>query len=219
MLWGLKALELSEPEWGHYLMDKINGFVESYELLERYVPLFSDVFVLTYPFYLVFVYLWAALMEKLEIKIASLHIFFTVFFAGVCNQVVKLFVYKARPSDIELSTEGLIFENVPVRAFPSDHASVSMSMALGTFLRGLYHKNIFFVISGIVFFVFSLIMSFARIASWLHRVTDILVGWLIALVVSFVLIKTPLYDILKEKLYKPLISLQVWLFSLVGIDR
>ncbi len=201
------------------MLTRINEFARSYDILEEYIPLLADVFVLTYPFYLTAVYLWAMAQERLEIKIWALHIFFSVFFSSLVSQVIKFFIYKSRPWESGFPTENMIFEHVPTRAFPSDHGTVSMAMALGSIFRWVYKENVFFMVSGVVFLIFSLIMSFSRVTAWVHRVTDILAGWVVAFVVSLLMIKSPLYDILVEKLYKPLISLQVWLFSLVWIDK
>ena len=62
-------------------------------------------------------------------------------------------------------------------SFPSGHATLFMAVATVMYL---YNKKI-----GLLFIFFAVLISFARVIAGVHFPIDILVGWMIAMIVSY----------------------------------
>jgi len=124
-------------------------------------------------------------------KIAALFVGFSVLVAVVVNLLIQYIFVKVRPDVIlwliDKKTESILHNFLPSSSFPSDHAAVSMSVAMATLLWGIRKKDKRFVLISIPLFVFSLIMSFCRITGGIHRPTDIIAGSVIWIVVPLVL--------------------------------
>jgi len=67
-------------------------------------------------------------------------------FTVILNLGIQYIVDKQRPEQIALSKENLIFDHVPTKPFPSDHAAVSAAIAMATLIRGIKTKNKFYII-------------------------------------------------------------------------
>ena len=51
--------------------------------------------------------------------------------------MLQFFIDKSRPEQMVLTKQDLIFEHVPNKPFPSDHATLSSAIAMATLLRGI----------------------------------------------------------------------------------
>jgi len=153
------------------------------------IPILADIFVFTYPLYLLGLYIYGMTQttkrssEKtkqrgLYHKIAALYIFIGVGISVLVNIGIQYFIDKARPNIVlglaDLKQETVLHQFLPSASFPSDHAAVTMSIAMMSLFRGIKHKDKKFLRFGGILLVFSLITSFARVTSGVHRPTDII---------------------------------------------
>jgi len=198
-----------EPQWGIDLLVSLNTWMMSSQTIIFWIPKLADLFVFTYPVFLVILYFRANLPQiafrlprfarndrlqsrgVLYYKIAALFVGFSVLVAVVVNLLIQYIFVKVRPDVIlwliDKKTESILHNFLPSSSFPSDHAAVSMSVAMATLLWGIRKKDKRFVLISIPLFVFSLIMSFCRITGGIHRPTDIIAGSVIWIVVPLVL--------------------------------
>jgi membrane-associated phospholipid phosphatase len=93
----------------------------------------------------------------------------------------------------DLKKETVLHQFLPSASFPSDHAAVSMSIAMMSLLRGIKNKDKKFLRFGGILMIFSLITSFARVASGVHRPTDIIGGSIVGILVPLLLMWRPVY--------------------------
>jgi len=144
-------------------------------------PILADVFVFSYPIYLVILYIMWWIKKQISYKIASLWIFANVVITTLINLGIQLLVQKSRPNIVlwlaDQKTETILHDYLPSSSFPSDHAAVSMSIAIASLLWWIQKNDKKYTIFGIILIVFSLIMSISRVATAIHRPTDI-IGWL-----------------------------------------
>jgi len=144
-------------------------------------PILADVFVFSYPIYLVILYIMWWIKKQISYKIASLWIFANVVITTLINLGIQLLVQKSRPNIVlwlaDQKTETILHDYLPSSSFPSDHAAVSMSIAIASLLWWIQKNDKKYTIFGIILIVFSLIMSVSRVATAIHRPTDI-IGWL-----------------------------------------
>jgi len=145
-------------------------------------PILADVFVFSYPIYLVILYIMWWIKKQISYKIASLWIFANVVITTLINLGIQLLVQKSRPNIVlwlaDQKTETILHDYLPSSSFPSDHAAVSMSIAIASLLWWIQKNDKKYTIFGIILIVFSLIMSISRVATAIHRPTDI-IGWLL----------------------------------------
>ena len=74
----------------------------------------------------------------------------------------------------DLKKETILNEFMPTSSFPSDHATVTMAIAMMSLFRGIKNKDKKFLRFGGILIVFSFITSFARVTSGVHWPTDII---------------------------------------------
>jgi membrane-associated phospholipid phosphatase len=74
----------------------------------------------------------------------------------------------------DLKKETILHKFMPSSSFPSDHAALTMAIAMMSLFRGIKNKDKKFLRFGGILIIFSLITSFARISSGVHRPTDII---------------------------------------------
>lgn len=116
-------------------MIALNDWMVKHDLLIVLVPYIADIFVFTYPVYLVGLYLYGVNKHKNYYKEAALAIFFSAAGAAIVNQVIQFFGDKSRPEEAILNQQNLILSHLPTDPFPSDHAAVSVAVAMATTLR------------------------------------------------------------------------------------
>ena len=115
--------------------------------------------------------------KQINYKVASLWIFINVGITTIINIGIQFFVEKSRPNvvlGLYEKTETVLHKYLPSSSFPSDHAAVTMSIAMMSLFRGIKNKDKKFLRFGGILIIFSLITSFARVTSGVHRPTDII---------------------------------------------
>jgi len=199
--------KIVEPQWWVDLLMKLFAWMQASIFWSHWIPILADVFVFTYPVYLLGLYgYWIAWCLKRDAwsitkwlyhKIAAVYIFAGVVVSVVGNIVVQFFVYKVRPNNmlwlIDLKKETVLHQFLPEGSFPSDHAAVSMSIAMMSLFRGIKNKDKKFLRFGGILLVFSLITSFARVTSWVHWPTDVIAGSMVGIIIPLVLMWKPVY--------------------------
>ena len=192
--------KLVEPQWWVNLLMSLYTWMQASPLGTYRVPILADVFVFTYPVYLVALYVyWMTKMWKdgMQYKIASLYIFAGTIVSLLVNMGVQFFFDKLRPNIVlwfaDLKKETILNEFMPTSSFPSDHATVTMAIAMMSLFRGIKNKDKKFLRFGGILIVFSFITSFARVTSGVHWPTDIIAWSTIGIVVPLLLMRRPIY--------------------------
>ena len=209
----MSKIALIEPSWGMDILQRGMDIQEKYTFLSDLAPVFADIFVFTYPIFLILIYLYAIIKKKVQIKQWAIYICISVFVATLVNIWIQTFFYKERPivalNQVE-AEETLLHDILPTSSFPSDHAVVSMAFAMATLLWWLYNRKKFFIRSGVFFIIISLVMTACRILTLVHRPSDIL-AWLIlwALIPSILMIRPIRYALLRYVI-NPIIRFEQW---------
>jgi len=168
---------LIEPQRGLSLLQTFTKLSEQYPRIDQLAPIGADVFVFIYPIFLVFLYTKGMIRKQLDRKEGALFIFFSCLISILTNICIQAFFLKDRPN-IELfhleAEETLLHKFLPSSSFPSDHAAVSMSIAIATLLRGYKTKNKNLIRMGYFLIIVAIIMSTCRVITVVHRPTDIL---------------------------------------------
>lgn len=190
-------LKLIEPQWWENLLMKLFAWMQASGFWSYRIPVLADVFVFTYPVYLLVLYGYGFFKKHLQSKIAALYIFAGTILSVVVNIGIQYFVDKARPNIVlwlaDLKNETVLHGFLPSASFPSDHAAITMAIAMMSLFRGIKNKDKKFLRFGGILIIFSLITSFARVTSWVHRPTDIIAGSLVGILVPLLLMWKPVY--------------------------
>ncbi len=201
-------LTLIEPVRGVNLLKWLFAWMQANLFWSYWIPIFADVFVFTYPVYLLGLYGYGMinmvkrwnfdiLKRWLYHKIAALYIFVGTLVSVIVNIGIQYFFDKARPHVVlglmDLKQKTLLHQFLPKSSFPSDHATVSMSIAMMSLFWGIKNKDKTFLRFGGILVIFSLITSFARIASWVHWPTDVIAGSLVGILIPLLLMWNPVY--------------------------
>lgn len=191
-------------------------------LLTLWIPILADIFVFVYPVYLAVVYFYGVWHRDNFFKESALYITVSTFFTVCVGILIQVFVSKDRP-DIVLNLDGaresvLLRKYLPPSSFPSDHAAVSMAVAVATIVWGIHYKKKGYVWFGLVLLAMSLVMCFARVTTALHWPTDIIAGLVIGIVVPMIVLWNPVLVRCKKRIIHPLMRLQVWLWGVVGLQ-
>lgn len=209
----MHTIQLIEPSWW---MDILNWWIDiqsKYEWIANLAPTFADIFVVIYPIFLVWIYLYAMIKKKPQIKQWAFYIFFATLIAVLINIWIQTFFYKERPivalNQVEVE-ETLLHEILPVSSFPSDHAVVSMSFAMATLLWWIYNRKKFFTRSGVLFIMVSLVMTLCRILTLVHWPSDILAWLWLGILVPLILMIRPIRYALLRYLINPIIRFEQW---------
>ena len=214
----MHTIQLIEPsrwmdilQWGIDIQTK-------YEWIANLAPTFADVFVVVYPIFLVSIYLYAIIKKKTLVKQGAIYIFLATFIAVLINIWIQTFFYKERPivvmNQVEME-ETLLHDILPTSSFPSDHAVVSMAVAMATLLWWLYNRRKFFTRSGIFFIIISLIMTLCRILTLVHRPSDILAWLVLWALVPLVLMIRPIRYFLIRHVINPVIRFEQWFIEML----
>lgn len=214
----MDKIALVEPSWG---MDILNWGIDiqtKYEWMSNLAPIFADIFVIAYPIFLVWLYIYAIIQKKPSTKQWAFFIFFATLFGVLINIWIQTFLYKERPLEVFGNAdawETLLHEILPVSSFPSDHAVVSMTFAMTTLLWWLYNKNKFFTWSGLFFILISLIMTACRILTLVHWPSDIFAWLWLWILVSCIFMLRPFRYMILRLFVNPLIRLEQWIMRKV----
>jgi undecaprenyl-diphosphatase len=206
-------IALKEQLWGISLLKSLYFWMIWSQFWSWMIPILADVFVFVYPVYLAVLFIYWAVKKKFYYQSSALFTFFAVLFSICVNVGIQFFVDKDRPNIVlwltDLKAETVLHKFLPTSSFPSDHAAVWMAFASAVLFRWLKNKDRKFVIGGIVFYIFSSVMSFARVTSWVHWPTDVIAGSIVWIAVTRILFYTKIFTRFDSKVNKSLI----WLFN------
>lgn len=207
--------ELKEPNRWKYLLEISNDFVAKNDFLSKTVPVTADIFVFTYPLYLVSLYLYWVYNKNVDYKYASLYIFFSGFFWLIASQMFQFLIIKDRPENHVVSKKNLILEHLPDISFPSDHMTLWIAIAASTLFWWIKSKNKFYIICSYFLFLFAFIMWFSRVAWWVHWPTDIIWWFVLWILIPLILIRHKVFRFIQKYLFDPLISIQKKIFKIM----
>lgn len=187
-------MNLIEPTRGVHLVIYLHTMMINSPLLTKIVPILADVFVFSYPVYLGILYILWRTKKNLNFKIASITIFVSVAASIFSNLIIQYFFHKQRP-DVVLDlaskkVETLLHKFLPASSFPSDHACVSMSIAMATLYRGIAYKKKWYIYISILLVLFSFTMGLGRMMTAVHRPTDIIGGMLVGIAIPALILFT-----------------------------
>lgn len=195
-------LKLLEPTRGINLLTYLNKAMISSPTRTHRTPILADIFVFTYPMYLLGLYIAGRVSKKIEYKKSAMFIVTWVISSTVFNLIIQYFVDKQRPNFVlglaDLKTETLLHKFLPSSSFPSDHAAVSMSIAVATLIRGITHKDQKYLRFGGILVIFSGIMCTARVTTAVHRPTDIIGGICVGILIPLLLTNQKIYNFLDK---------------------
>ena len=189
--------KLVEPQWWVHLLQSLFAWMQASSFWSYLIPILADVFVFTYPVYLLILYVYGMAKKNIYYKIAALYIVAGTALSFVVNIGIQFFVDKVRPNVflwlVDLKNETILNKFMPTSSFPSDHAAVTMGIAMMSLLWGIKNNDKKFLRFGGILIIFSLITWFARVTSGVHRPTDIIAGSLIWIIIPLVLMRKPIY--------------------------
>lgn len=210
------------------LILSLNALMASSSVLTALVPILADIFVFSYPLYLIYLYFfthdsisrWQRLWHKStdrQHKQIALSIFFSFVGSVIVNYIIKAFIEQPRPYqvlDLTLNPkESLILNSIPTDSFPSDHAAVWASIAVAVLIWWYKTANKKMIIAWRVFVIFALIMDICRISMGIHRPIDIFAGTIIGAAASLILFFSHSFCL---SFYNRIISLQEKIFWLLS---
>jgi len=171
-------ITMQEPIWWQNVLLFLNEYMKYHDFLLWSIPLTADIFVFFYPVFLIVLYSVWLKQKKNLYKEASLWILWSWVFSIILNIIIQFFCNKIRPNillwlDYE-KAETVLHKFLPQSSFPSDHASISMGIAVWIILWWIKNKDKRFIWIWIIFVVFALIMWFSRVMIWVHWTTELL---------------------------------------------
>ncbi|MFA7298295.1 MAG: phosphatase PAP2 family protein [Candidatus Absconditabacterales bacterium] len=191
--------KIVEPQWGVNLLKSLFAWMQASIFWSYRIPVLADIFVFTYPVYLLALYVYGMAKKNIYHKIAALYIGIGVAVSFVVNIGIQFFVDKIRPNVIlgltDLKHETILNTFMPTSSFPSDHAAITMGIAMMSLFRGIKNKDKKFLRFGGILIIFSLITGFARVTSGVHWPTDIIAGSIVGTLVPLLLMRKPIYKL------------------------
>ena len=176
--------------------------MDASQLWSHRIPIFSDVFLFTYPVYLLALYVYGMATRKFSYKLSAIFIFFGTLLSGVANIIIQFFFDKARPNVIlglaDLKHQNMFSQYLPSSSFPSDHAAVTMGIAFASIVRWVKHKDKKYFRFGWILIIFSLITSFSRVTTAVHRPTDVIAGSIVGIAIPWLLMNKNIYNLVER---------------------
>lgn len=212
---------MQEPVWWYNLLLFLNEYMKYHNFLLISIPITADVFVFFYPVLLVILYLVGLFKNKDYYKESALWIFWSWVLSMLFNIVVQFFCDKVRPNILLWleyeKIETILHKFLPQSSFPSDHAAMSMGIAVWIILWWTRNKDKKFIYIWIVFVLFSLVTWVSRVMVGVHRPTDIIAWSIIWILIPVILFQKNIYKFFKKILIIPLINLQKTIWKLFGV--
>lgn len=121
------------------------------------------------------------ILYLLNYKLEAICSVFNICATGFTNLVLKNIVRRSRPT-------GLWLTQAHGYGFPSGHSSISTAIALVIIyflIKRMKNKKTAYLISGSIF-TYLILVGISRVYVGVHYPTDVLGGWLIAIIWSFI---------------------------------
>jgi len=181
-----------EPMRWVTIVQNLNAIMKANPTLSHRVPILADIFVFSYPVYLLGLYAWGWIKKTISPKVWALMIWANVAITVVVNILIQFVFQKDRPNIVlgllDQKQETILHKFLPSSSFPSDHAAVSMSIAVASIIRWILHKDTKYIWFWSIGIIFSGIMCSARVVTAVHRPTDIIAGMCVGIIVPLLLI-------------------------------
>lgn len=212
-------IELIEPMWGQEVLLWMHQVMQ-YPFFFHRLPILADAFVFVYPVYLVLLYGYAIFQGRRDSKVhwfslkeSALWVFVAAMASTIFNMIVQVFLIKDRPDVVmnllyQKREDLILYDYLPEASFPSDHATMSMAIAVATLLYGLRYKKKWYIYFSLFLFAISGIMGYARISIGIHWPTDVLGGYVVGVVVPVILFLPKIYGFIKKWVIDRLIVLE-----------
>ena len=204
-------INMVEPRrWYDFLLYLVKLWEEN-PRLEKFYPIGADVFVFIYPVFLLAIYIYWMVKQKIEQKKEAIFIFIACLFSIAANILSQQFFDKKRPIYelwIKDFDETILHNFLPSTSFPSDHAVVTFSVAMWTWLIAHKHKNKKLTRWSYFLFLIAIITVLCRIWTKVHRTTDILAGSIMGLLVPIILAIPACYKFIEKRIIIPIINLE-----------
>jgi len=213
------SIPLSEPQRGKDLLVQTNEAFVWCETTASLAPVLTDGLVMTYPALLVVMYLMGLRSDRSEWRQGALYIFSSAVTTALANIVIKFFVDKDRPEWYIDNAEMLIMDHLPTAPFPSDHAGVWAAVAVATLLWATRRGHRPLTIVGVFLCIWAIVMSVSRVWVAIHRPTDVIAGTIVGTLVAAILHPLIYKKSWLSRLFSRLISVQEWMFGLVGFNQ
>ncbi len=209
----MSMIKLIEPIWSVNLSKALFAWMQASTFLSHWMPILADIFVFSYPIYLVALYVagmvqmlkrWNVEMVKqgIQYKTSAIFIFLGTLLTAIVNIVIQFFIDKVRPDIVlgvaDLKSPSILHKFLPSASFPSDHAAISMGIAFSSIVWWVKNKDKKYIRFGAILIVFSLITSFARLTSAIHWFTDIIAGSVIGILVPRLLLNRKIYAMIEK---------------------
>lgn len=201
-----------EPRWWYDFLLFLVNLGEKYSWIWNFYPIGADIFVFVYPIFLTGLYLYGMIKHRMEAKKEAIFIFFACFFSVAVNIISQQFFDKLRPIyefwTQNLDQETILHQFLPSTSFPSDHAVVTFSVAMATWLIAHRYCNTKLKVRSVFLFIFAIITGICRIWTTVHWTTDILAGTIMGILVPVVLIIPFFFDKIEKWILSPIITLE-----------
>lgn len=209
-----------EPNWGVDLLQRMNSIISSSDILYSIAAGFADLPIFLLPVFLLWLYIWRGMVQgRGASKYAALHIFVAAVVTTFICLFLQQIIDKARPETALMSAGRLVMQHLPTKSFPSDHASVSMAVALAALARGSMNSKRKIMRWGYVLLVGSILMSIARVAVGVHWPTDIIAGRVVGAIAVLIVFQKPVRKFLETYLYSYIVQAEERTLRTVGLKK
>ncbi len=176
----------------------INKFAGRSSLLDRSMIFVASYLIFIIPLFLVF--LWFKRSKDNENKRTALFIFISVVFSVIIGWGISLFYFHPRPFMIGMGKE--LIRHSSETSFPSDHATAMFALSFSLLFLKKYLK-------GVIFFMFSFLVGFARVFCGIHFPFDIVGSFFVAFVgTGIIFISREKLDILFERIIEIYLNIE-----------
>jgi undecaprenyl-diphosphatase len=121
------------------------------------------------------------ILYLLNSKLEAICCVFNIGATGLTNLILKNTVKRYRPTGIHLT-------QAHGYGFPSGHSSISTAIAIVIIyfiIKRMKNKRVAYLISGVIF-IYLILVGISRVYVGVHYTTDVLGGWFIAVLWSFI---------------------------------
>lgn len=209
-----------EPNRGVHVLQSLNTFISQSDTLYSIAAAIADLPIFLLPVFLLWLYVRRGIVKQRGAsKYAALHILVAAVLTTLLCLFIQQMVDKVRPETALQSAGRLVMQHLPTQSFPSDHASVSMAVALAALARGSMNAKRKILRRGYVLLAASILMSIARVAVGVHRPTDIIAGWIVGSLAVLVVYHKPVRKFLEKYLYSHIVQVEEWTLAKFGVNR